>query len=168
MVKHCSEECFYPKTLMSAKFPHLSSIRHFPSRTLQLTLKSSNNLMHFLSCWQTERAWLQVGSASTGYGSFSARNDKRQGQSSAETSDSQKWLSPGTPTCVVWQKLTKRFGDIFRLCHQSDCSASNENYLCLPAKTARVQKDARYQLWVLKLLSQDRGLFQIQFSRKYP
>lgn len=52
---------------------HLSSILHLLSRTLQCVLKFSNNFMHFLSCWQTLSAWLQVGSASTGYGSFSEK-----------------------------------------------------------------------------------------------
>lgn len=51
---------------------HLSSIRHLFSRTLQWVLKSSNSLMHLRSCWHTDNAWLHVGKASTGYGSFSA------------------------------------------------------------------------------------------------
>lgn len=53
---------------------YLSSILHLLSRTLQCVLKFSNSFMHFLSCWHTDSAWLQVGKASTGYGSFSVLN----------------------------------------------------------------------------------------------
>jgi hypothetical protein len=57
---------------------NLSSIRHRPSRTLQLDLKSSNNLIHFFSGEHTERAWLQVGNASTGYGSLSVNKTRNR------------------------------------------------------------------------------------------
>lgn len=51
---------------------YLSSILHLLSLTLQCVLKSSNSFKHFLSCWHTDNAWLHVGNASIGYGSFSA------------------------------------------------------------------------------------------------
>lgn len=59
----------YPNSnYISLKQSHtnLSSIRHLLSRTLQWVLKSSKSFMHFLSCWHTLNAWLQVGKASTG------------------------------------------------------------------------------------------------------
>lgn len=59
--------------LRSRTGTYLSSILHLLSLTLQCSLKSSNNLMHLRSCWHTDNAWLHVGKASTGYGSFSAR-----------------------------------------------------------------------------------------------
>jgi len=51
---------------------HLFSILHLLSRTLQCVLKSSKSFRHLRSCWQTDSAWLHVGRASIGYGSFSA------------------------------------------------------------------------------------------------
>lgn len=53
------------------KCTYLSSIRHLLSRTLQYVLKLSNSSMHFGDCWHIANAWLHVGSASIGYGSFS-------------------------------------------------------------------------------------------------
>lgn len=46
-------------------------MRHLPSRTLQCVLKFSYSWLQTFSFWQTERAWLHVGRASIGYGSFS-------------------------------------------------------------------------------------------------
>jgi len=62
-------------TLFPCLFPlltHLFSILHLLSRTLQCVLKSSKSFRHLRSCWQTDSAWLHVGRASIGYGSFSA------------------------------------------------------------------------------------------------
>lgn len=61
------------RELQETEINYLSSIRHLFSLTLQCALKSSNNLMHFLSCWHTDNAWLHVGNASIGYGSFSVK-----------------------------------------------------------------------------------------------
>lgn len=54
--------------------PYLSSMRHLLSRTLQCVLKLSKSSMHFGDCWHIANAWLHVGSASLGYGSFSVNN----------------------------------------------------------------------------------------------
>lgn len=49
-------------------------MRHLLSRTLQCVLKLSKSSMHFGDCWHIANAWLHVGSASIGYGSFSVNN----------------------------------------------------------------------------------------------
>lgn len=67
----CGEATFLYISLSLYK-SYLSSILHLLSLTLQCVLKSSNSFKHFLSCWHTDNAWLHVGNASIGYGSFSA------------------------------------------------------------------------------------------------